>query len=174
MRLLSALLLLLLFAVPVAHAQDARIQEIRDRYYGVTENTEAEGFYQFQVVNNPDARDYPAVGIYRQEFTLTYTLHENQLPVPHLVVMKDQTAAFQTRIEVLLDDDGMPMFLYYDYGEGSKRVYYNAEGDCIRYLQDGESTGCERRGEFEEGEADMIRHAQAVAKLLEVISLGGG
>ncbi|MEM6783811.1 MAG: hypothetical protein AAF624_08770 [Bacteroidota bacterium] len=171
MRLLLALVALLL-VVPTVTAQDARIQDIRDRYYGATDNPEAEGLYQFQVVDNPDARDYPAIGTYRQEITLTYTLFENQLPVPHLVVMKDQTAAFQTRTEVLLDDGGAPMFLYYDYGEGSKRVYYNADGDCIRYLMDGESVGCDARGEFREGEADRIRHAQAVAELLGVLSLG--
>ncbi|MEM9998853.1 MAG: hypothetical protein AAF809_14210 [Bacteroidota bacterium] len=173
MRLLLPLVALLVVA-PTVTAQESRIQEIRDRYYAVAEDPEAEGLYQFQVINNPDARDYPAVGIYRQEFTLTYTLHENQLPVPHLVVVKDQTAAFQTRTEVLLDDSGEAMFLYYDYGEGSKRVYYDAEGSCIRYLMDGESAGCNARGEFMEGEADMIAHAQAVAELLEVLSLGGG
>ncbi|MEM8598379.1 MAG: hypothetical protein AAGF99_00525 [Bacteroidota bacterium] len=172
MRLLPALIAFLL-VVPTVTAQDARIQEIRDRYYGATDDPEAEGLYQFQVVNNPDARDYPAVGIYRQEFTLTYTLHENQTPVPVLVVAKDQTAAFQTRTEVLLDDAGAPMFLYYDYGEGSKRVYYDADGACIRYLMDGESAGCDARGEFQEGEADMIYYAKAVADLLQVLSISG-
>lgn len=168
-----SLLLLALLTSTAASAQDDRLQEIRDRYSAVTEDPEAEGLFQLHVTDNPDGRSYPAIGTYRQEYVLIYRLHENQSPVPMLVTVTSDVAAFQTRTEVLLDDDGVAMFLYYDYGEGSMRVYYDAEGRCFRYLVDGEASTCDARGEFEEGEADMVHYAQEVARLLETLHLGG-